>query len=387
MDIQRFLESAASELDGSISWRRTNNIQEYAKGNLTAEFGEWVMELYIPYAVLELMGTFGALVIISTMLMSSTFIMTYRVYLSLAAIMDIFLLYVFGGNLVINVLTSHNTVYEVLLQSDISCRVYHVCIGLMTHLNVWLNVNLMIELFVMLVFPMKMNSESSKERAHFLSLLLLAVLSILNMNYFWTIKQQKEPLGIDRTEICYFDARFQLFETKIYPVIEVAVVGIIPTLTWLGLFIFTAKKFYKQGSTSPGGLLIPTREYWRISYSISTVYLLAHLPRVAWLVQRFVNYVKDSIQNPGISTLQDFHTELIDGNPLYNLPVIVAMAIKLPILAAVSSAFRKELRKLSRKICCCPSKRYSIARALNTPYKLSSMTLIQNSSSEFTLPT
>ena len=78
-----------------------------------------------------------------------------------------------------------------LLQSDISCRVYHVCVGFITQFNVWLHVALVIELFVISVFPKKLNSESSMERAHFLSLLMLAVLLILNMNYFWTIKRQK----------------------------------------------------------------------------------------------------------------------------------------------------------------------------------------------------
>lgn len=80
--------------------------------------------------------------------------------------------------------------HSLILQSDISCRSYHVIVGFLSMLTVWLHVALMIELFVISVFPKKLNSVSSNERAHFLTLLLLTLLLIINMNYFWTIKRQ-----------------------------------------------------------------------------------------------------------------------------------------------------------------------------------------------------
>jgi len=83
---------------------------------------------------------------------------------------------------------------SIILQSDISCRVYHVLVGFLTHFNVWIHIALMIELFVICVFPKKLTSDSSTERAHYLSLLLLSVLLIVNMNYFWTVKRQRASL-------------------------------------------------------------------------------------------------------------------------------------------------------------------------------------------------
>ena len=40
------------------------------------------------------------------------FIITFRVYLSLAAVIDIVLLYIFGGNMAMEHFTGYNTVYE-----------------------------------------------------------------------------------------------------------------------------------------------------------------------------------------------------------------------------------------------------------------------------------
>ena len=80
--------------------------------------------------------------------------------------------------------------FSLILQSDISCRSYHVIVGFLSQFTVWLHVALMIELFVISVFPKRLNSVSSNERAHFLTLLLLTLLLIINMNYFWTIKRQ-----------------------------------------------------------------------------------------------------------------------------------------------------------------------------------------------------
>ena len=51
--------------------------------------------------------------------------------------------------------------------------------------------SLVMELFVTSIFPKKLNSENSMEWAHFLSLLMLAVLLILYINYFCTIRWQK----------------------------------------------------------------------------------------------------------------------------------------------------------------------------------------------------
>lgn len=81
--------------------------------------------------------------------------------------------------------------YRILLQSDISCRAFHVLLGFTFHFALWLHIALMIEPYVMAVFPKKLNSISSQERAHYLTLLLLTVFIIVNMNYFWTIKRQK----------------------------------------------------------------------------------------------------------------------------------------------------------------------------------------------------
>jgi len=94
---------------------------------------------------------------------------------------------------------------SIILQSDISCRVYHVLVGFLTHFNVWIHIALMIELFVICVFPKKLTSDSSTERAHYLSLLLLSVLLIVNMNYFWTVKRQRASLTLELLNTLVFN--------------------------------------------------------------------------------------------------------------------------------------------------------------------------------------
>lgn len=54
----------------------------------------------------------------------------------------------------------------------------------------------MIELWVIAVFPKKLNSVSSTARAHYLVLFLLTFFLIVNMNYFWTIRRQTVRLKL-----------------------------------------------------------------------------------------------------------------------------------------------------------------------------------------------
>lgn len=53
----------------------------------------------------------------------------------------------------------------------------------------------------------------------------------------------QEPIGLDPHQLCYFDSRLEQFETKIYPVIDSAIIGVLPLTTWLVLLLFTAYKY------------------------------------------------------------------------------------------------------------------------------------------------
>lgn len=54
-----------------------------------------------------------------------------------------------------------------------------------------------------------------------------------------------------------------------------------------------------QGDQKPGGLLISTGEYYRITYSITIVYLVGYLPRLIWLIYKFVDYSIKVEAEPG----------------------------------------------------------------------------------------
>jgi len=53
------------------------------------------------------------------------------------------------------------------------------------------------------------------------------------------------------------------------------------------------------GEISPGGLLIHTKEYYRISYSMTGLFMLGHLPRFIWLIAKFTTYIRTAEHNPG----------------------------------------------------------------------------------------
>ena len=55
----------------------------------------------------------------------------------------------------------------------------------------------------------------------------------------------------------------------------------------------------KQGNRRPGGLLISTGEYHKISYSICSIHLFGHLPRLIWMLTKFSRYSLEAERNPG----------------------------------------------------------------------------------------
>lgn len=173
-------------------------------------------------------------------------------YMSLIFPLDLIQLYVECGNDWLNVL--HTNRYslseEILLLSNAVCKVYTFVYNLILSQSEWVTVALAIETAIAITKPDLIYSMCTRERASAIVLFISVMLISLNLHFFWTyglIKPGQDPT-IDAFYCTYINELSNSFRDYIWPVINVCIEDIIPSLIIVICIIMSILSFVQKRS-------------------------------------------------------------------------------------------------------------------------------------------
>lgn len=226
-------------------------------------------------------------------------------YLSLLALLDLFLVLAEGGDAWLQQLMEYSPTKDLMNHSDVFCRSYTFIKSFVRHLAGWLLVTASIEGVWLSSEPRKCAHLLTKFRARTTILLLTLVSSLLNVHFFWTFMMMEFKEHGQVLTHCAF-VKFGIaynksFQVAIWPLMDLMLGDILPLAIVSICTIMAASKILCRSESPPEGTTTKSYFIWgsqvirqlRILICLLGLFFVAlKLPLLAWKLKKDYTYNK-----------------------------------------------------------------------------------------------
>ncbi|ELT88850.1 hypothetical protein CAPTEDRAFT_190662 [Capitella teleta] len=302
-------------------------------------------------------------------------------YLSLLAILDLFMVFSTCGDAWLTELMGYSTTTQYMNTSDGFCRSFTFLKSFTGQLSQWLLVTVAIECVWLIDDPKKCSRILTKFRARTTMLLLTLVMSLVNVHFFWTYMMMvlKEN-GTTKTHCTFVKfgvAYNKTFQATIWPLMVLVLNDILPmTIISVCIVLSVVKTMRKkkiendlEDSESKTYFIWSTRiikQLLFIMVLLGLLFVALSIPQLAWKLKSQYTYDKifpsetrvammdASYTDTELSSMefdaalnQEFRNKLIKAT--VSAIWYAFISCKIFVYLSISTKFREEFKKL---LCC-----------------------------------